>query len=184
MNGWFLPEFVEFGGREYTVNTDFRDVLEVISVLQDVDKHEAVRVLVALSLFYDDFESMPESEHQAAAEWMVKFIALGEEEDGMPQPKLIDWEQDRTIIAAEVNKVAGTEIRLLEHLHWWTFVSYFRSIGEGQLSYIVGIRDKRHRGKALEKHEREFYKKNRSIVDFKEKLSTVEQETLNKWLGK
>lgn len=184
MNGWFLPEFAEFAGREYAVNTDFRDVLEVISVMQDMDKHETVRAMVALSLFYEDFETMPESEHQAAADWMVRFIALGEEDDGTPQTKLIDWEQDRGIIAAEVNKVAGTEIRLLEHLHWWTFVSYFRSIGEGQLSYIVGIRDKLRRGKSLEKHEREFYNKNRSAVDFKQKLSVTEQETLSKWLRK
>lgn len=181
MNEWILPESAEFGGREYAVNTDFRDVLEVISVLQDIDKHQSVRTLVALSLFYDDFDTMPASEHQAAAEWMIKFINLGESDDGPPQPKLIDWEQDRLIIAAEVNKVAGTEIRLLDHLHWWTFISYFRGIGDGQLSYIVSIRDKLRRGKPLEKHEREFYRSNRSVVDFKTKLSTAEQDVLSRW---
>ena len=184
MNGWFLPESAEFCGREYSVNTDFRDVLEVISVLQDINMHESLRALVALSLFYNDFESMPDIAHQEAADWMVRFIAVDEEDDGSHHSKLIDWEQDRTIIAAEINKVAGCEIRLMEHLHWWTFISYFRSIGEGQLSYIVGIRDKLQRGKKLEKHEREFYKKNRTTVDFKQKLSASEDELLNIWLGK
>ena len=184
MNGWFLPASAEFSGREYAINSDFRDVLEIISVLRDTEKHERIRVIVALSLFYDDFDTMPTSEHQAAAEWMLKFISLGEEDDGKSQPQLIDWDQDRAIIAAEVNKVAGTEVRALDHLHWWTFISYFRSIGEGQLSYIVGIRDKLQKGKALEKHEREFYNKNRSMINIRKKLSSEEQNTLNKWIGK
>ena len=182
MSSWGLPVSAVIGGREYAVNADFRDVLEVITILQDQDKHEAIRTLVSLSLFYDDFGQMPPSYHQEAIEWMLKFINCGEEDDTTPQPKLIDWGQDRMIIAAEVNKVAGTEVRSLEFLHWWTFIGYFNCIGEGQLSYIVSIREKLRKKQPLEKHEREFYNKNRARVDFKQKLTQAEEDTLSKWL--
>ena len=182
MTGWGLPSSAVFGAREYAVNADFRDVLEVIEILKDRDKHEHVRLLIALSLFYDDFEEMPPEGYQAAVDWMMDFIACGEVDDGRPQPKTIDWEQDRMIIAAEVNKVAGMEIRALDFLHWWTFIAYFNGIGEGQLSLIVSIREKLRKGKALERHEREFYNKNRSRVDFKQHYTKAEEELLRKWL--
>ena len=182
MTSWGLPTSAVIGSREYTVNADFRDVLEVIEILQDVDKHEAIRTLVALSLFYDDFDQMPAAYHQEAVEWMLGFISCGEDDNTGPQHKLIDWSQDRMIIASEVNKVAGMEVRSLDFLHWWTFIGYFNCIGEGQLSYIVSIREKIRKGQKLEKHERDFYNKNRARVDFKQKLTRAEEATLSKWL--
>ncbi len=172
------------GGREYAINSDFRDVLEVLEILTDPEQNQYVRTRVALTLFYDGFEEMPEADHAEACDWMVDFIDLGEEDDGVRRAKTIDWEQDRMLIAAEVNKVAGVEVRALEYLHWWTFMAYFHSIGEGQLSFIVGIRDKLNKSKRLEKHEAEFYRNNRSRVDLRQKLTKKEEQTLDKWLGK
>lgn len=183
MNNWGLPVTAAIGGHEYKINADFRDVLEIVDVLSDQEKHSSVRILVSLSLFYDDFEQMPPKDHEEALRWMMDFIDCGEPDDGAHHAKLIDWEQDRMIIAAEVNKVAGTEVRALEFLHWWSFIGYFNGIGEGPLSYIVGIRDKLRRGKPLEKHEREYYNKNRSRVDFKQKLTRAEEDTLSKWIN-
>lgn len=182
MTTWILPTTARIGERDYPVNTDFRDILEIIEILNDVEKHERIRMLVALSLFYEDFEQMAPEHYQAAVDWMMDFIACGEQDDGKPQPKLIDWTQDRMIIASEVNKVAGKEVRALEYLHWWTFVAYFNGIGEGQLSFIVSIREKLRKGKPLEKHEREFYQKNRARVDFKQAYTQAEEVILSKWL--
>lgn len=182
MTSWGLPVSAEIGGKEYHINADFRDVLEIIEILQDEGKAEAIRVLVSLSLFYDDFDSMPLQFHKDAFDWMMLFFNCGEEDDSPAQPKMIDWTQDRMIIAAEVNKVAGVEVRALEFLHWWSFVGYFNCIGEGQLSYIVSIRDKLRKGQKLEKHEKEFYSKNKNRVDFKKRLTRAEEAMLSKWL--
>ena len=182
MTSWGLPTSARIGEHDYPVNTDFRDILEIIEILNDKEQNERIKVLVALSLFYDDFDQMAQEDYQTAAEWMMEFIACGEQDDGRPQPKLIDWEQDRMIIASEINKVAGTEVRALEYLHWWTFIAFFNAIGEGQLSFIVGIREKLRKGQKLEKHEREFYNKNRARVDFKQKYTQAEEAILDKWL--
>lgn len=181
MTGWDLPQSVLIGGREYAINTDYRDVLEVISHLQE-DEDSLTGRYVALSLFYEDFESMPNGDYTQAMEEMVRFIDLGEDPDeGTPQPKTIDWEQDRTVIAAEINKVAGTEVRALPYLHWWTFMGYFGAIGEGQLSMIVSLREKLRKGVKLEKWEREYYRQNRSRIDFKRRYTQQDEKTLSAW---
>lgn len=183
MNGWNLPVSVSVCGVDYKVNTDFRDVLEIIEVLQDKEKHVGIRAYVAMSLFYEDFESAPEDHHEEMMKAMCDFISCGEPDDGESHPKTIDWQQDRLIIVSEINKVANTEVRALPYLHWWTFISYFNGIGEGQLSFIVSIREKLRKGKPLEPYEREFYRSNRARIDFKQNLTSKEQEQLNKWLN-
>jgi len=47
----------------------------------------------------------------------------------------------------------------------------------------VRIRDKKARGKTLEKDEREWYRRNSNIVNMKHKLSQEEETTISKWLG-
>jgi hypothetical protein len=182
VNGWTLPEYAVIGGKNYRINADFRDVLEVISWLNNEDEDDAIRRYVALSLFFDEFETMPESDYAEAIHFMADFIAAGEDDDGRPRQKLIDWDQDRNIIASEVNKVAGTEVRALKFLHWWTFLGYFSCIGDGQLALIVTIREKRQNGKKLEKYEQEFYQKNRHRVDLKQTVTKKEQAVFDKWI--
>lgn len=183
MNPWALPETAMIGGREYELNTDYRDIISIMGYLDDPDTPEFLRWQIAVALFYEG--EIPEEHMQQAMEYLAAFISCGEKNE-KPGPKLLDWEQDSRAIVADVNKVAGREIRSLPYLHWWTFLSYFQAIGEGQLSTIVSIRDKLRRGKKLEKWEQEFYRENKSRVDLKKKYSAedlAEQERLKKLLG-
>lgn len=61
-------------------------------------------------------------------------------------------------------------------MHWWTFLGYFNEIGQGNFSFIVGIRDKLNYGKKLEKHEKEFLDKNRELVKLEPPKTREEQE--------
>lgn len=164
MNAWTLPHSATFGNKDYKINADFRDVLEVVSYLTDSIKPEFIRWQIALALFYED--EVPTEFHTDAMEFLAKFISYGAE-DAKPGPKLMDWDQDAQLIVADVNKVAGFEIRAVPFLHWWTFLSYFYGIGEGQLSTVVSIRSKKARGKKLEKWEQEYYRENKYQVDMK-----------------
>ena len=180
MTGWGLPASLTVGGRAYRINADYRDVLEVIAHLQDADT--LTGRYVALSLFYEDFETMPKGDYPQAMEELARFVGLGEgPEEGPSPPKTIDWEQDRTVIVSEINKVAGLEVRSLPFLHWWTFMGYFGAIGEGQLSTLVAIREKLRKGKKLESWEQDFYRQNRSRVDFKRRYTADEEQALRVW---
>lgn len=183
MSLWKLPVSAEIGGKAYSINADYRDILDIFRYLDDPDLEEYVRWQIALALFYED--EIPQQHMQEAMEYLARFITCGDT-DSKPAPKLLDWEQDAQIIVADVNKAAGLEVRGLPFLHWWTFLSYFNAIGEGQLSTMVSIRDKLRKGKKLEKWEQEFYRKNKDRVDLKKRYSAEELEEqahLKKLLG-
>lgn len=183
MRPWDLPTSAVIGGRTYPINADYRDILEIFKYLDDPDQPEYIRWQIALVLFYEG--EIPQESMQEAMEYLSEFISCGDR-DTRPGPKLMDWEQDAQMIVADVNKVAGVEVRAVEFLHWWTFMAYFYAIGEGQLSTLVSIRDKLRRGKKLEKWEQEYYRKNKDKVDLKKHYSAeelAEQERLKKLLG-
>lgn len=170
---WQLPVTTQIGGKRYALHGDFRDILEIFSYLENPDIPEYVRWRVAAALFYDG--EIPEEDYPEALAYLVFFIGCGQEV-GKPGPKLLDWETDAMTIIADINKVAGQEIRSLPFVHWWTFMAWFHGIGEGQLSTIVGIRDKLRKGKKLEPWEQDFYRENKHRVDMKKRYSREELE--------
>lgn len=184
---WSLPVTVTLPSGEYVIHSDYRDILDIIAHLQDPEDTEEERLYIGLRLFYEDFPLIPTTEWTDAAKAMMAFINCGKATEDEPlAPKLVDWEQDAPIIVADINKVAGYEIRALDYLHWWTFIAYFHGIGDGQLALIVSIRQKLRKGQALEKWEREFYRENRSRIDLRCRYTAEEQaemDKLNKLLG-
>lgn len=180
MSGWNLPVTVQLSGASRFVATDYRDILEIIGYLTNENLSAQERVYIALGLFYDDFEAISKSDYKEAYEQMTRFIACGEEDDGKPCIKLVDWEQDERLIVADINKVAGCEVRSVPYLHWWTFIGYFCSIGEGQLSTVVSIRNKLKRGKKLEKWERDYYNEHKKSVDIKPKYTAEEKAEMER----
>jgi len=184
MTGWELPTRATIGGKDYEIHADYRDVLEIFSYFEDPDLPEYIRWQIALALFYEG--EIPEAHRQEAMAYLSSFLNCGKPERGRHEAKLLDWEQDALMIVADVNKVAGQEIRALPFLHWWSFMAWFHAIGEGQLSTVVAIRDKLRRGKPLEKWEKDFYRENKERVDLPKRYSAQdlqEQQRLKKLLG-
>ncbi len=165
-NLWTLPESVEINGKSYPVRWDFREILQIFSYLSDPDLPEVFRWKVAMALFYR--EEIPLC---GAVEAFGEFIRGGEAPQEKAAPKLYDWEQDRAVILAEVNKVAGRELRREKAVHWWTFLGWFHGIGEGRFSFLVGIRDKLRRGERLSDYEERFYRENQGLVELKSRYS-------------
>ena len=158
---WQLPRQVTVGGREVEIDPDFRSVLRIFRHFQNEQLPEFLRWEVALTLFYR--EDIPAEHRQEAMEQLAQFVTCGQ--PGKPGPRLLDWEHDAMAIVADVNRVAGREVRELEFLHWWTFLSWFHAIGEGQLSSLVELRRKLSRGEKLDEHQRQFYREHKTMVD-------------------
>ena len=182
MNAWNLPVSADIGGVKYQINADFRDVLEIISILNDENRPNFLRWQIALGLFYNG--EIPKRFQTQAMEYMSEFISYGSD-DKKSAPKLIDWDQDAQMIISDVNKVAGTEVRDVKFMHWWTFLAFFSGVGDGQLATVVSIRKKRKTGKKLEKWEETYYRENKSRIDFKSRKTVADiaaMEYFNKWL--
>lgn len=195
MYAWKLPTSLYVGGRDYKIRTDYRVILDILAAMNDPDIFEpgmtedemqVEKVLTMLQILYIDFDGMPPSDWKEAAEKACDFIDCGIKDDGTPKPRLMDWEQDAPIIVPAVNKVCKTDIRSVKYMHWWTFFGYYMEIGECMLSTVVSIRDKKRRGKKLEKWEQEFYRSNKKLVDLKAKKierSEEEKEALRELFG-
>lgn len=181
-----LPETLTVGDKSYPIRSDYRNILQAFEAFNDPDLETTEKWIVAVYLIFSDFSCADDVENAAevgfdiaeAIKRILWFISGGKEErkDDRRELPTYDWIQDEQIIFSAVNNVAKKEVREVEYMHWWTFLGYFYEIGEGNFSYIVGIRDKLNKGKKLEKHEKEFLNKNKDMVLIKKKLSQEEQE--------
>lgn len=180
-----LPKSLMVCGTEYEIRSDFREILDVIEILNNVDLKEQERGYLTLLFFYTGFQNMPPEHYQDAQKQCFWFINGGkhENETEVKPPRLMDWEQDFPYIIAPVNRVIGHEIRADAYLHWWTFLSAYMEIGECTFAQIVHIRDSRNRGKKLDDADREWYRRNHELVDLKTRYTSAEEELLKMWGG-
>ena len=95
-------------------------------------------------------------------------------DDTVKQLRAWGREQDAPLIAADINKAAGCEVRALPYLHWWTFMAWFNSIGDGQLATMLRVRSKLHHGQKLQPWEQDYYRKNKAMVDLRPRLNPAE----------
>lgn len=185
MTPWELPTSLEVGGEYWHIDSDFRNILGILMCFNDPEYADVAQD-VCLQLMYTDFENMPYELYDEALKKAVEFIDMGIKEDGTRKPHTMDWEQDAPIIIPSVNRVLGKEVRSLEYMHWWTFFGAYMEIGESLFSQVISVRNKKIKGKRLEKYEQEFYQENKQLVDLKKRYTEEEleeQKRLNALLG-
>lgn len=191
MNVWSFPTSLNIGGVEYEIRTDYRVVLDLLMALNDPELSDSdnkmsayMQSRVILEIMIPDCDNIPQEHIQEALDKVAEFIDMGIGDDSK-KPKTMDWEQDAPIIIPAINKVLNKEIRAEKYMHWWTFLGAYMEIGEGLFSNIIHIRQKKAKGKKLEKWEQDFYKENKSLIDFqhKEKRSNEEKEMLRDYFG-
>ena len=182
MNKYKLPTSVKIDGKECEFNSDYRDIIEIMNILDDPDLLEIERVEIALSYFYKTDDYLIDA--QKAVEEMFEFISPDSVNESSESKKpLYSWEQDFNIIIAPINKTLGYDVRGKDYLHWWTFLSAFMEIGECTFSTYVGIRDKLNRGKKLEKHEERIYRDHKKEIHLRKKVDSTTQAMLDEIMG-
>lgn len=179
-----LPKTVSVCGTDYSIRYDFRDILEIIGVLNDVELSDKERGFLTLLIFYPDLDEMSQSHYEEAVKQCFWFINCGDEPDeSQDKPKLVDWEKDYPIIIAPINRIAGHDVRSDEYCHLWTFMGYYMEIGDCTFAQVVHIRAMQKKGRKLDKSDAEWYRENRNLVDIKTKLTSEEEALLRKWGG-
>ena len=177
MRAYRLPKSLEVNGIEHPIRYQYTAVLDIIEALNDRELEDKEKVYICLYILYEDFEDMDPEDYEDAFKQAGVFINGGEEGSGNSNaPKLVDFVQDERLIISAVNRVAGKEIRLDDDIHWWTFLGWFMEIGECTYSHVVSIRQKKAKGKQLEKWEQEFYASNKDLIDIKVRLTEEEKE--------
>ena len=153
-----LPDSLIVAGKRYAIRSDFRNFLRIIEVFNDPELTNEEKVYVFLKRVYVEFNAIPKQHLEEAYKHAAEFMEWQKNDNKKHNPRLYDWVKDEQLIFPAVNKAA------LPYLHWWTFLGYFQSIDSESLwGTILSIRQKRSRGKKLEKWEREFYNNNREL---------------------
>ena len=183
MSAWELPEEIEVNGAEHPIRSDFRAALDIMAVLGDFELDDSERAMLALEIFYEDFDEIAVGDYREACERLMWFLGGGDVPEQQRKRKLADWKQDAPIIIPAVNRVLGFECRSAEHVHWWTFLGAYMEVGDCLFAQVVAIRNKKQKGKKLEKHEQAFYREHRSLVDFETVLTEEDRELFDAWMG-
>ena len=160
-----LPQTLKVCNRDYAIRSDYRDILTIIAAYNDKDLTDREKVFVCINRIYKDLDEMSKDKdtYAAAFKAATEFMECRLTSD-KPSPKVVNWEKDEQLIFPAINKVAGTEVRAVPYLHWWTFLGYFQGIDRDDLwSVVLTIRQKKAMGKKLEKHEKDFLATNREL---------------------
>ncbi len=177
-----LPTTLEVAGINRKIRTDFRDILVIMQAFADPELSMVEKYDVMLIVLYEELNEIPLEAMNEAIEKGLWFLDCGQQDDEKRPPvKVMDWEQDENLVFPAINKVAGREVRAVEYMHWWTFMGYFMEIDDGTFSMVLGIRQKRAKGKKLEKWEQEFYRNNRKICDLQKRYTAEEQKEMDYW---
>lgn len=182
LNAWEFPTSLNIGGRDFEIRTDYRAVLDLLTALNDPDLTDSdpnitsyMQSQVILQIMFPQCDDIPTEHIQEALDKVTEFIDMGIKEE-RKKPKTMDWEKDASVIIPAINKVLNREIRAEKHLHWWTFLGAYMEIGESLFSSIVNVRQKKAKGKKLEKWEQEFYNENKSLIDLQQKSQRGQDE--------
>lgn len=186
---WNLPKSVNIGEKSYEIRTDFRVILDIFTMLDDPELDDTDRAEGILQMFYVSWEDIPPQDQQEAVDKFTWFQNGGQIETHKKGAKLLDWEQDYPLIIPAVNRILTRDIRETEYdyatnsggVHWWTFLGAYGEIGDCTFAQVVQIRYKKSRGKALSKEEKEWYKRNRDIVDIHAKYTEAENAIVQNW---
>lgn len=170
-----LPTKLTVNGVPREIRSDYRNILRIFTALNAKELKDEEKTLICLKRMYPDFVNIPRSDYTAAYKAAVSFIECNTR-DSKDRPPVLNWDKDEQLIFAEVNKVAGQEIRSVPYLHWWSFLGYFQCVDQdGTWGFILGIRQKRALHKKLEKHESEFFNANRELCEVGEYVSPKDQ---------
>lgn len=185
MRAYELPTSLVIGEVAYSIRSGWRAILDIFAAMNDPELDREMKSDVILRIFYPEWQRIPTRDIPEALEKACEFMDCGHKKDDTNRPRLVDWEQDAAIIIPAVNAVAKQEIRLDPDIHWWTFHGWYMSIEGGLFSTVLRIRQKRAKGKKLDKWEEEFLRDNRALVDLQKAQTEEDRETqayFDKWL--
>ena len=183
-----LIKSFNINGVECPINSDFRDILNIIEILNEPDLVDSEKAYLALEEFYVDDNYLEDIE--LAVKLMFSFISYNTDDNSKKYSSsyndkpLYDWSQDFDLIVAPVNRILGFDCRGVDYLHWWTFLSAFMEIGECTFNTFVGIRDKLNRHKKLEKWEEKIYKDHKDRILLKRRYDSTTKDLIDEIMGR
>lgn len=178
-----LPEYVELGGAEYPINTDFRTSILFELMMEDEAVPDDKKVIQAVKLYYPELPPAPLLGEAVNA--LLWFYRAGKEEkttkpkasansdeesdnnaddafDGM-EKRIYSFEHDDDYIYSAFLSQYRIDLQDIDYLHWWKFRAMFRALDEDcQFCKIMGYRSIKINNK-MTKEQKAFYRHMKAV---------------------
>lgn len=172
-----LPTELDIDGTAYAIESDYRACLAVLQAVNDPDLTNARKIEVCLMLYKAFPDGMPQKKYKEAYTAICDFLNHGSRNDKKVPVKIMDWEQDEDIMFPAINRAAGFEVRSVEYMHWWTFLGLLMSVdNESVWAQVLSLRNKKAKGKKLEKWEQEYWNANKSLCEIRKPETEEERQ--------
>lgn len=185
-----LPTTARIGAKDYSINSDWRQVIDIVIMFNNPDLTDYDKMIIGLELLFEGFafDKSSSEDIQEAIQLLHKFIngTFETESKGADnnRPVLVDWEKDLPLIISAINANLGCDIRAYSYWHWWSFLSAYAELGDCTFATFVRIRQKKAKGKKLEKYEQEILKENRDKIIIQRRVDSTTQDIINQILGR
>ena len=183
-----FPTKTIIDGKEYNLNTDFRNCLKIILAFEDEGLFESEKIEVMLTNLYG--EDIP-TNVEKAVEKALLFLDCGETQEEnkvgtrIGNNRLYSFSKDAKYIYSAIKQTHKIDLETIDYLHWWKFTYLFLDLNpECFFCKILDLRNKRKKGK-LDKEEKKLYMQLYDILelDNKPKFSEEEQKEIDEFMA-
>lgn len=120
----------------YPIHTDFRVILRIFRMLDDVEVAEQDKPMLMRSMFFC-------GDHPADAESLLAwFVGMGREGAPTSGVRDFDYEQDAAEIWSAFMREYSIDLLTVDYLHWWKFAALLEGVfaGDNALANKVRLR--------------------------------------------
>ena len=175
-----FPETVKVNGKDYPVETDFREWIRFTKLVEDEDVPWQIKCHLLMQWYIDDIPDDLEDAITALGD----FLAMKQEDDEQeseapvkPPKQVYSFDEDMTWIYSAFREVYGINLQTVPYMHWWEFQTLFIGLPDSteikqRIMYrntdLRDIKDKdeRKRVKKIQEAVALKKKKRRKITDY------------------
>ena len=136
-----LPDSIELDGRRLEIYTDTMTALQCLTMIDDEDIPEAIRVSCVIEAMIKVSGEITPSEYVDAFSAILRFLKGYRVEGRRSSEQLLSYSQDHALIVASFRQAYGMGIEDIQRTHWWEFQALLSGLPEDtRLSQVIALR--------------------------------------------
>lgn len=171
-----FPESVKVNGKNYPVETDFREWIRFVKLVEDESVPWEMKAQLMMQWYNDDIPD----DVGAAIEALGDFLAMKqtvEEYDGdianKNQKQVYSFDEDMIWIYSAFRESYGIDLQNVSYMHWWEFQTLFIGLPEStEIKQRIMYRNT-DLSEIKDKNERKRIKKIQDAVALKKKRKKI-----------
>ena len=136
-----LPDSIELDGRKLEIYTDTMTALQCLTMIDDEDIPETIRVSCVIEATIKESGEITPSMYVDAFSAILRFLKGYRVEGRRSSEQLLSYSQDHALIVASFRQAYGMDIEDIQRTHWWEFQALLSGLPEDtRLSQVIALR--------------------------------------------